>query len=47
MAHAVAVSMFIDGREDWEIEQATEQLTLLWTNALGMSAGPETDAAPD
>ena len=36
MVHAVAVSMFIEGLEEYEIEQATEQLTLLWTNALGM-----------
>ena len=37
MVHAVASSMFIEGHDEYEIEQATEQLTLLWTNALGMS----------
>ena len=39
MAHAMAVGMFINGgAEEYEIDQATEQLTLLWTNALGMRA---------
>jgi AcrR family transcriptional regulator len=37
MVHAVASSMFIEGTTDYELEQATEQLTLLWTNALGMA----------
>jgi AcrR family transcriptional regulator len=37
MAHAVAASMFISGRgEQYELDHAAEQLTLLWTNALGM-----------
>ena len=42
MVHAVASSMFNEGVEDYDIEQATEQLTLLWTNALGM----DSDASP-
>jgi AcrR family transcriptional regulator len=46
MVHAVASSMFIEGRQEYEIEEATEQLTRLWTNALGMgrvSTSPDHD----
>jgi AcrR family transcriptional regulator len=46
MVDAVAVSMFIDGRSaDYDLEHAAEQLTLLWTNALGM--GPDLASSDD
>jgi AcrR family transcriptional regulator len=39
MAHAVAVGMFVTRYGDeFELDEAAEQLTLLWTNALGMPA---------